>query len=89
VQISVAITLGHTPSAGKFHNWLRRERKLLCDNNLCEVLKKKSSRATAVTEKCCCPERMKSLYRRSTLFTVWSYCEEVVEIRLCGQKYRT
>jgi len=44
---------------------------------------------TAVIEKCCFPDRMKSVYRRSTLFTVWSYCEEVVEIRLCGHKYRT
>jgi len=32
---------------------------------------------------------MQSVYRWSTLFTVWSYSEETVEIRLCGHKYRT
>jgi len=43
---------------------------------------KKSTRATAVTEKCCTLDRMDSVYRRSTLFNVWSYSAEVVEIRL-------
>jgi hypothetical protein len=32
---------------------------------------------------------MQSVYRRIALFTVWSYSEEIVEIRLCGHKYRT
>ena len=85
----VAITLGHTPSVGKFHSRLRSERKIRCDNKICKVLKKKGSRATAVTEKCCSPDRMKSVYRRSTLFTDWSYCAAVVEIRLCGHKCGT
>jgi hypothetical protein len=44
---------------------------------------------TAVTEKCCPSDGMQSVYRRSTLFTVWSYSEEIVEIRLCGHKYWT
>jgi len=41
VQISApsnfAITLGRTPSLGKFHNLLKSERKLRCDNKLCRV----------------------------------------------------
>jgi hypothetical protein len=31
---------------------------------------------------------MQSVYRRSTLFTVWSYCAEIVEMRLFERKYR-
>ena len=32
---------------------------------------------------------MQSVYRRSTLFSVWRYSAGVVEIRLCGHEYRT
>jgi hypothetical protein len=31
---------------------------------------------------------MQSVHRRSTLFTVWIYSAESVEMRLCGGKYR-
>jgi len=42
--------------------------------------------AIAVTEKCCPSDRMQSVYRRSTLFIVWSYSVEIVEIRFLWNK---